>query len=101
MLELPRNRIRLRRKARGDNLVPFSRDTSSRDASAGADGRRLTMRRTIFMVAVQAPRAGERLNQSRGVGINCLVDVIEGRSFLLDSNVGELTRSISISFSIN
>jgi hypothetical protein len=66
MLELPRNRIRLRRKARGDNLVPFSRDTSSRDASAGADGRRLTMRRTIFMVAVQAPRAGERLNQSRG-----------------------------------
>ncbi|KAL3709543.1 hypothetical protein TMatcc_003333 [Talaromyces marneffei ATCC 18224] len=65
-VELPRNRIRRRRKAKGDNLVPFSRDTSSKDARAGADGRRLTIRRTIFMVAVQAPRARERLTQVKG-----------------------------------
>lgn len=87
-LELPRNRIRLRRKAKGDNLVPFSRDTSSKDASAGAEGRRFTMRRTIFMVAIQPQGLmREAISQGR-VEIICLVDIVQGRSCLLGSNVG-------------
>lgn len=57
MVELPRNRIRLRKKAKADDRWPFSREgASSMDASAGAEGRRLTTRWTMFMVAGQAPR---------------------------------------------
>jgi hypothetical protein len=55
--ELPRSLILLRRKANRLASWPFSREVSSRGASAGADGRRLTMRRTICMVANQAPNA--------------------------------------------
>lgn len=102
-LELPRNRIRLRRKAKGDNLAPFSRDTSSMDASAGAEGRRLTMRRTIFMVAIKPQGlVKETISQGR-VEMNCLLNNIEGDPlcYWLKRTVGEPTRSISLSFSLN
>lgn len=54
MEEFPRSRMRLLRKANRTDW-PFSREASSNDASAGARGMRLTMRRTIFMVATKAP----------------------------------------------
>jgi hypothetical protein len=49
--ELPFNLIRRLKKANRDTSLPFSWETSSRDARAGADGRRLTIRRKTFMVA--------------------------------------------------
>jgi hypothetical protein len=57
--EFPRSRMRLRRKANRTDW-PFSRETSSKEASAGARGMRLTMRRTIFMVAKKAPETARK-----------------------------------------
>lgn len=48
------------------------------DASAGAEGRRLTMRRTIFMVAIKPQGlVKETISQGR-VEINWLLNNIEG-----------------------
>lgn len=57
--EFPRSRMRLRRKANRTDW-PFSREASSKEASAGARGMRLTMRRTMFMVATKAPEVARK-----------------------------------------
>jgi hypothetical protein len=44
MEELPFNRIRRLKKANLGKIWPFSREYSSRDGSAGADGKRFMIR---------------------------------------------------------